>query len=101
MVQSAWSPYDTLIETKRALDGLDDIEKRDRFRRPSERVATMSALLRFDEAVIREQRKNLRQKSLGNVFRRGNLADTSEAIVGEPGEIDDCPKGIVTLAGEL
>ncbi len=94
-------PLDTLVEAQGTFDGLDDIEKRNLFRQPRERVATMSALLRFDQAVIREQGKNLRQERLGNVFRLGNLADTSVAIVGEPSTIDDCPKGIVTLAGEL
>ena len=61
----------------------------------------MSTLLRFDEAVIRQQRKNLRQKRMGDILRLGDLADASKAIVGEPGEIDDGAQRVVTLTREL
>ena len=67
-------PLDTLVQPERSLDGLDDVEKGDGLGRPRQRLATMRALLGFQDTAIRQERKDLRKNGLRNVLRFGDLA---------------------------
>jgi len=90
--------FDALVEPKRPLDALDDLEERDLPRGPRESVASVGALLRLHHAAIREKRQDLRQKRLRDSLGFRDLADPAVALGRDAREIDHGAEGVVALA---